>query len=219
MTVLYIIRHCESEGNVSEIFQGRTDGDITPKGALQLESLKERCKDIPFDIIYTSPLIRARKTAEAVNYYHDAALIDEPELMEINGGDMEGKKWEDLPLLFPDTYPTWIKDFGSFKAPGGESVREVYERIKRAVIRIVSENNGKTVGIVSHGGAIYTLLAFAYGVSPDELTQNPFWCENTAISRVNFINGKPAPIFMNDTNHINDDDLTAPRLMLWRETE
>ena len=75
VTNLYIVRHCEAEGNVNETFQGHSDGDITPKGALQLEKLAERFKDIPVDVVYSSPLQRAFKTAQAVARFHDVPVI------------------------------------------------------------------------------------------------------------------------------------------------
>jgi broad specificity phosphatase PhoE len=216
---LYIIRHCEADGNVKEVFQGRTDGDITEKGACQLEQLRERCRDIPFDVIYTSPLIRAKKTAEAVNAVHNVPLIEDAELMEIDGGDMEGVKWADLPALFPDTYKLWVKDIANFQAPNGESTRGLYERVKSAILRIISANEGKTVGVFSHGGAMYGMLAFAHGLSADELTENPFWCENTGISRVDFTGNEPAPVFVNDFKHIGGIAETAPRMMNWRKNK
>ena len=63
MTSIYIVRHCEALGNVMRIFQGLTDLDISENGAKQLEYLKERFSGIQLDKVYSSPLIRTRKTA------------------------------------------------------------------------------------------------------------------------------------------------------------
>lgn len=215
-TTLYIIRHCEALGNIREVFQGSTDSDITEKGALQLKKLKERCKEIPFDIIYTSHLIRAKKTAEAVNFYHGVPIITEPDFTEIDGGDMEGEKWIDLPALFPDTYPIWHTDIGNYKAPNGESFREVYRRVKNALLKVIADNKGKTVGIISHGCAIYNMLVFLHGFSEDELSENPFWCDNCSVSRVDITDNKFVPVFINDAKHIVNNEKTAPHIMLWR---
>ena len=70
VTKLYLIRHCEALGNINDTFQGSIDEDITDKGQRQLDKLAERCKNIPFDVIYSSPLIRAVKTAQAADRYH-----------------------------------------------------------------------------------------------------------------------------------------------------
>ncbi len=54
VTKLYLIRHCEALGNINDTFQGSIDEDITDKGQRQLDKLAERCKNIPFDVIYSS---------------------------------------------------------------------------------------------------------------------------------------------------------------------
>ncbi len=90
VTKLYLIRHCEALGNINDTFQGSIDEDITDKGQRQLDKLAERCKNIPFDVIYSSPLIRAVKTAQAADRYHGLEIIVDPAFSEINGGEFEG---------------------------------------------------------------------------------------------------------------------------------
>lgn len=68
VTMVYLVRHCEALGNAMGTIQGSTDCDISPKGALQLEKLGQRCLSIPFDAVYSLPLIRALKTARAALY-------------------------------------------------------------------------------------------------------------------------------------------------------
>lgn len=220
VTSLYLIRHCEAQGNIKEIFQGHTDGDITEKGEMQLEKLSLRCKEIPFDIIYTSPLIRAYKTAQAVNKFHNCKIIEEKGLIEIFGGDMEGHKWSDLPYLFPDIYSDWKNNFASFVAPNGEAVCDVYKRMSKTALHLAKENKGKSLALVSHGGAIFTFLAYATGIPASEISGKNFWCENTSISRIdiNFIenNIKINPIYINSFEHLNDID-TMPHKMFWRK--
>ena len=88
VTTLYLIRHCEALGNINDTFQGSIDEDITEKGAKQLEKLAERCRKLTFDVIYSSPLIRAYKTAEAANKYHGLPIIKDKDFEEINGGEL-----------------------------------------------------------------------------------------------------------------------------------
>ena len=61
-----MVRHCEALGNIKHIFQGSTDLDISELGEKQLKELKKRFEEIELDRVYTSPLIRTRKTAEAI---------------------------------------------------------------------------------------------------------------------------------------------------------
>lgn len=216
VTNLYIVRHCEAEGNVNETFQGHSDGDITPKGALQLEKLAERFKDIPVDVVYSSPLQRAFKTAQAVARFHDVPVIADRDLMEINGGKMEGCKWNELDKLFPYEYSFWKNDFVNFQAPDGESIRGVYQRMSQAAIKHVSENKGKSIVIASHGGAVRTLLCYLLGYPPERIDEAP-WVDNTSVSLFRFDdNMKPEAVFVNDYSHIADDPETAPHQMWWR---
>ena len=70
VTKLYIVRHCQSAGNAGGRFQGRFDGPVNEQGVKQLELLSLRFRNEPLDAIYSSPLIRAYRTAEAINKYH-----------------------------------------------------------------------------------------------------------------------------------------------------
>ena len=83
MTEIYMVRHCEAIGNVKRLFQGSSDFDISETGEKQLEYLKTRFKDIPIDKVYTSPLIRAKKTALAVIGDRDLKPIDEKGLIDL----------------------------------------------------------------------------------------------------------------------------------------
>ena len=65
MTRVILVRHCEAQGNTDGTFQGRTDCDISGNGETQLELVALRCRNMPIDVIYSSPLKRAYRTAEA----------------------------------------------------------------------------------------------------------------------------------------------------------
>ena len=219
VTTLYLIRHCEAEGNITEIFQGRIDCDITPKGERQLDCLAERCKEIPFDIIYSSPLKRAFKTAQAANRFHNVRIIPDEAFAEIDGGEMDGHKWNELASLFPSTYPAWENDFPNFKTETGESMRQVYDRVSRGVMKIVCENQGKSILIVSHGCALRNLCCFLRGLPLSEIDSCP-WLDNTAISCYSFDEYfNPTEIFINDCSHINNDPELAPHKMWWGDQE
>ena len=63
MTRLYLVRHAQAQGNVEKTFQGSIDAPLSALGMEQLERLAERFADMPFDVIYSSPLARAYQTA------------------------------------------------------------------------------------------------------------------------------------------------------------
>lgn len=217
VTTVYIVRHCEAEGNVKGVFQGKTDFDISEKGKKQLEKLAERFRDIKLDVIYSSPLRRAFLTAKAVTKYHLLPINFEADLTEIDGGDMEGKPWSDLDKLFPNEYYFWKNDFSKFAAPNGESVSEVYNRTTEVFNRIIDVNKGKAIGIFSHGCAIRILMCYIKSI-PLERIEEVLWSDNTAITCVQISeNGKMKIVYENDYVHIMNNEETKANHMWWGE--
>lgn len=217
VTTVYIIRHCEAEGNLIGVFQGSTDFDISPKGEKQLEKLSERCKDIRFDIAYSSPLIRARKTAYAALKHSKAELIIDSGFSEISGGDMENKPWNKLNELFPEEYFCFKKSFASFVAPNGESVNDVYNRIVKSFSTAIDMNKGSCIAVFSHGCAIRILMCYIKGIPLEEI-DSIGWTDNTSITCIEVdSDGKMSVKYENDYSHIKNDEKTAANRMWWGE--
>lgn len=212
MVELYLIRHAEAMGNVQEFFQGSLDVDISPKGYRQLEELKERFKNIKLDKIYTSPLIRAVKTARMVNYYHHLDLIRNPKIIEINGGDFEGKTWIDLPNLYPEQYHNWKKNQIDFQAPNGESMRDVYNRMVSAMNEIIEENlnpnKDVTIAVISHGCAIKNYQCYLNHADISYMS-NLTWADNSSVSKIIFNSVMDWDIkYLNDSSHLSEENST-----------
>ena len=217
VTTVYIVRHCEAEGNVKGVFQGKTDFDVSEKGEKQLEKLSERFKEIKLDVVYSSPLKRAYRTAEAAVKYKNLPINCDKGLAEIDGGTMEGKPWGSLDVLFPKEYVYWKENFSEFAAPNGESVSQVYNRVKNSFINIVNVNAGKDIGIFSHGCAIRILMCYIKGI-PLERIDEVLWSDNTAITCVEIDEaGTISVLYENDYVHIMNDDDTAANHMWWGE--
>lgn len=205
MTKIYVVRHCEAEGNDKRLFQGSTDCDITETGKKQLALLGKRFADIELDKIYTSPLIRARKTALAVRGNRDIPITVNPDLTEVHGGIVEGKPFMETIRSIPGLAEIWNEHPQDFAPEGGEPMREVYERIWRAVIKAVLENKDKAVALATHGGAIRCLnCRLNYG-TVERLKDVP-WCENTGITLIDFDDDlTPRVKFTNDTSHLPEE--------------
>lgn len=205
VTKVYLVRHAEAMGNILEVFQGHTDKPLTDKGRKQLECLSERFRDINFDVLYSSPLERTMDTARAVDKYHNHEIIQDSELIEINGGVWEGKKWADIPKLYPAEYDLWVNKMHDFHVENGETMVQVYERMKNAVNKIVKANIGKTIVIVSHGCAIRNYLCYASGKGV-EVINDMGWADNTAVSLVQYDDDlNPSIIFKNNSDHLTDE--------------
>lgn len=205
MTQIYFVRHAEAMGNVQEFFQGRTDCDLSEKGEKQLEFLAERFKDIPIEKIYSSPLKRAYKTAEAVNKYHGLPITVVEDLIEIDGGVWEGKKWTENEKLYPEAYNDWKNRMWAFHVEGSETMEQVYDRMKSAVAKIAEENRGRTIAVVSHGCALRNYLAYAEFGDIKSLA-DVGWSDNTAVSLVEYDDELNARIiFKNESSHLPEE--------------
>lgn len=213
MTRLILVRHCEAEGNTKGVLQGRTDCDVSGNSAAQLELVALRLRNEPLAAIYSSPLRRAFKTAQAIDRYHGLEIKVDPRLSEIDLGDWDGRSWEEIAAQDSPMLRVWNETPGKFRAAGGESMREVYDRMWAAALDMVKANRGGTVCAVSHGCAIRNFLCRALGLPVDDIGRVG-WCDNTGLSVVDFDEAlSPRVVKMNDASHI------PPELSVYRSRE
>lgn len=202
MTKLYIVRHCEAMGNVKRLFQGTSDFDISETGEKQLSYLTERFRDIALDKVYTSPLTRTRKTALAVIGNRDLTPIDEPGLIELDGGIVEGKPFLETFRSIPGLADAWDNHPEDFAPEGGEKMRDAYVRIWETVKKIAAENKDKTIACATHGGVTRCLLCRLLKGDIKALSTMP-WSENTAVTLLEFDDTlNPTVVFYNDVSHL-----------------
>ena len=216
-TTLIFVRHCEADGNINRIFHGRTDSQISENGRRQLSLLSERFRGVEYDRIFSSPLSRTMLTAQAVN--SSLLLPIEPcdGLLEIDGGHWEGKRWRSLPHLYPQEAYDWAKAPHNFSPEGGETMRQVRERMAHTATDIAARNTGKRIVCVSHGCAIRNLICWAKGLPIENLIDVP-WGENTAVSVIEFDGDlHPKLILENDCSHLNDEVKTLAKQDWWKK--
>lgn len=206
MTRIFLVRHCEAEGNLTRSFQGGTNLDITELGAKQLELLKDRFKSEKIDTIYTSPLIRAQKTAFAIKGERNMDVKIDSELREIHGGVIEGKSYAEIFGNDPVMADIWDNHPKDFAPENGEKMTDAYDRIYNAIEKIAVENDGKTVAVASHGGVIRCFMARLIFGTIDRLQDVP-WAENTSVALITYENGKFDIVYKNDRTHVPDEFL------------
>lgn len=202
LTKIYFVRHCEAEGNIRRIFQGTTDLDITELGAKQLKFIEKRFEKINLDKIYTSPLIRAKKTALAVkgNKQTEVTVLDS--LCELHGGVVEGIKFVDAFNSIEGLSDIWKNHPQDFAPQDGESMLHAYDRIYEALNFIIKNNQGKTVACASHGGVIRCLLCRLLYNDITKLKEVP-WSENTAVTLIEAEDTNNITVkFFNDFSHL-----------------
>lgn len=154
MTTIYITRHGETEWNRQCRFQGSMNSELTEKGILAAELLSERIENIDLDLIITSPLKRAYHTAKIVRGNKNVEIIKNEGLKEINLGDFEGMKYDDIRKSYSDTIEGIQEDPFTNRYPNGENLIEFYKRVEKAFKEVIEKCKGKRILIVAHGGTI-----------------------------------------------------------------
>jgi 2,3-bisphosphoglycerate-dependent phosphoglycerate mutase len=175
------LRHGESVGNVEDRFQGQADFPLTEKGLAQARALAARWKEagIQFNRCISSPLLRARQTAEIVTAALQVPLEFDQEWMEINNGLIAGLTADEAVKIAPKpTVSTPYTRYGQT----GESRWEVYLRAGRAVQRILDGPPGHIL-VTAHGGILNMALYAILGITVQADGNGPrFYFANTTFA-------------------------------------
>ena len=205
VTKFYIIRHGESLGNYKSIFLGHTDWDITELGYKQADMTAEALKDVHFDAIYSSDLIRAYNTAVPHAKLRDMTINKSCELREIYAGEWDGKSKDEIINGWGELFTRdWRECFGTFTIPGGESVLGAGNRFEKTLRSIAEANEGLTVLIVSHAAVIRSFYSKISGFKPEEYAEKLWFPSNASYSLVEYENGNFKPIFYSEDKHMGD---------------
>ncbi len=216
MTRIYIVRHCEAEGNIYRRAQGQYDGRVTPKGRAQIAALAERFRDIPLDAVYSSDLRRARETAGAILKYHSLPLLTDIRLREWGIGSWEDVPFGNLEKQSPEQLDRFNNDPARFQAEGAEPWEALRSRIGQALRSIARRHPEGSAAVVSHGMAIRTLLAGIEGIPSAEIRRVGHG-DNTSVSLVEAEDGRFRVVFANDVSHLSAALSTFARQSWWRE--
>lgn len=215
-TRLIFIRHAEAEGNKVRRFHGWTDSGITERGHLQAQRVADRLKDTQMDVIYSSSMTRTLQTAEYISKVKGLPVIRTDKLKEINGGDWEDLPWLELQERWPDAYETWDNRPHAHQMPNGESMEEFQMRLKDEVIKIIHDNSGKNICIVTHGTAIRALICYFRACTLEEMI-HVAWCDNTAVTIMDYEDGIFTTVTEGDATHLGEDLGTITGQDWWEE--
>lgn len=154
MAKLILIRHGESELNKNKVYFGALDSPLTEDGVEQISLLKNNLPD--YDFIYSSPLKRARKSAEILNF-KNLSIIEDIRLKELNFGIFEGLSYCEILENYPHEAQKWKNEGINYIFPRGNSILD----LEKSTISFVDEikNSNKTFLLVTHFGVINAILS------------------------------------------------------------
>ena len=149
-----LIRHGKTKGNAEHRYIGRTDEPLSTEGRADAERVGA---DLSRKLVYVSPLVRARQTADILFPNAEQCVLDG--LRETDFGDLEGRTADEM--VDDKAYREWVDGMCLGTCPNGESREDVTARAVSAFCEAVSEarkNGAEEVVIVTHGGVIMSIL-------------------------------------------------------------
>ncbi len=163
ITRFCLVRHGETDWNAKRRLQGHTDIDLNARGLAQAEQMARAIKriNLAFDVLYTSDLQRAAKTAKAIEQLFSTSAITNVGLRERHLGALQGLTTDEAPQLEPDLWRSHLSRNVTEELRGGESIQQFADRINTAIEKIREQHLGKTVLLVSHGGALDMMYRIA----------------------------------------------------------
>ena len=198
-TELLLIRHGQTIANAEGLWQGHSDGQLDQTGRDQAALL---AKTIPaLDVLYASPLARAADTADAIADVQAIEVLLDPNLKEIGFGAWEGLSPAQIAEAFPDEYRSFRSGVDLPRGGNGETFAGVRRRMSNALGSIVGANPGRTVGVVSHGGATRAYVTEILGI-PSERRRHIGGLGNTHYSRLAFTGRGPTVVSWNLGPHL-----------------
>ena len=189
-------RHGESLGNAQKMYLGSTDLDLSERGYEQARLAADALLPQRLDAIYSSDLKRAYNTALAHAELRKMCVVAESQMRELYIGDWEGLTVYEIMEKYGEMFTVdWQQHFGTFVAPGGESVPALAERIYDAVYRIAGEQeDGAVILIATHAAAIRAFYGKISGIEPDKLAGLLPFPSNASFTRVLFDGERLLPV-------------------------
>lgn len=158
MTEILLIRHGETEWNVGKRLQGHTDVALNSEGVRQAAALGRFLLDEPLDAIYSSDLLRAYDTAQAVAIPRGMRVLTERDLRERCFGAFEGLSHPEIKEKYPEDYAAWQRRDIDARYPMGErraeTLREFAARSVDCIARLASTPGHRKIAVFTHGGVL-----------------------------------------------------------------
>lgn len=198
---LILVRHGESEWNRTGRYQGQEDAPLSDLGLRQADALANRLEHEHIDAIYTSPLQRARRTAEAIARYHpQVPFVEDPALYEIHHGAWQGLLASEVRERYPDLFEEWRTFPTRCQMPGGESFSNILKRTLNLRERLCRLHSDGTVLLSTHDVVVKILIADALGMHMDRI--NRIWVTNASISVVEYTDELPFLVSLSEACHL-----------------
>jgi broad specificity phosphatase PhoE len=211
-TTLYLIRHGETDWNLSGHWQGHADVPLNAVGKRQADLLAQRLRRerTRFNVLYSSDLARAYQTAWVISEAVGVPVEMLPALREIDLGIWSGLTREQIRARHPVEFAL-LEQGQDVPRGGAETLAALRRRVVEVIEAMMAQHSGETLAFVTHGGPVRMFIAHASGVA--DANRMPFHhIGNTSITVVRHSAAGWQIVKRNDMDHVKDQP-QAPDLM------
>ena len=203
-TEIILIRHGETEWNLTGRWQGHADSALSVRGIAQAQALGERMKGEGVDVVYASDLERALHTSRLVGGPSGWQARSMPALRERDLGVLEGLTTDEMKEIQPDVYQSFMDGGPDYQPPGGESFRQFFDRCSLAIDTLANEHSGQKVVAVTHGGVLGAVFRKVLKISLE--AERNFLLLNCSINRIQKSQTNWNLVSWGDIAHLQDLD-------------
>lgn len=168
---------------------GQSNIDVSENFEDERRILQNKLAHQHFDAIYSSPLQRCVKLAEAINIGN---VVQDHRLKELHFGDWEMRQWHEIPR---DIFDTWAEDYANLAPPNGETFNQLQQRGIAFLNDISEQHPTGHIAVISHGGMIRAMLAHALNIPLKALFR--FTIDYGSITRFDLCSSVPKVEFVN----------------------
>lgn len=202
-TRILAIRHGETAWNVDTRIQGQLDIPLNDTGRWQAERLATAVVREGLDAVYSSDLLRASETAEAVGRGSGRVPVTDRGLRERAFGVFQGRTFAEIEAEWPEQALRWRKRDPDFGPEGGEPLRLFFERCVGAVARLAAAHPGQSIAVVAHGGVMDCLYRAATRI--DLQAPRSWQVRNASLNRLLYTPDGFSLVGWSDTHHLDDE--------------
>ena len=208
---LILARHGETEWNRQRRIMGRSDLELNERGIRQAEALARALKSEKVGDVYTSPLRRARHTADIISQYHQVEVTDLLGLRELDAGEVDGLTYDEMAAQHGEFLEKWVKDCTSVRPPGGCTLGELQEQVWAAIEEILDRERNQTAGkaknekvvvAVAHFFPILTIMSKVLGLELSECRRMKL--DLASLTTLDFTPTRTVLVSFNDTCHLRE---------------
>jgi broad specificity phosphatase PhoE len=181
----------------------RTDPPLSEEGRGQARQTGEFLAGFPLSAVYSSPLLRARQTAEAIAEPHGLAVEVVDDFIEIDVGAWEGRSWEEIEQTDPEAYQAFMTDATVNPYLGGENLNTVLARAVPAFGRLMEQNLGRVIVVVAHNVVNRAYLVRLMGMPVARYRSIPQ--DNCGLTLIRYRKGQAKAVTINGVFHLDNE--------------